>query len=166
MLSIWSRPGSRTRQHCPHRPQTPAENRQSLPTRNRIDRTVKLYIEASKPAPIPATAWKSAAQGCELLGEAGLGNRKRCSHAVEAARKASGWGKATATTAPQVFTTSPKISPKRRDEIPTAWPPRRRSHKRRRGHHQYRAHSSPTPLGPIISTVQSTTLHFATSPSP
>jgi len=52
-----------------------------------------------------------------LLGEAPLGNRKDIRNAVEAARKAEGWGKATAHNRAQVlFYISENLS-QRRDEI-------------------------------------------------
>ncbi len=68
-----------------------------------IDRTVKLYI-AGKQAR-PDSGYSFAVQGSDgkLLGEAPLGNRKDIRNAVEAARKASSWGKATAHNRAQVL---------------------------------------------------------------
>ena len=68
-----------------------------------IDRTVKLYI-AGKQAR-PDSGYSMAVHGADgrLLGEAPLGNRKDIRNAVEAARKAEGWGKVTAHNRAQVL---------------------------------------------------------------
>src|SRR6202171_2478728 len=61
-----------------------------------IDRTVKLYIGGKQTR--PDSGYSVEVRGAEgrLLGEAPLGNRKDIRNAVEAARKAEAWGKATA----------------------------------------------------------------------
>jgi aldehyde dehydrogenase (NAD+) len=68
-----------------------------------IDRTVKLYIGGKQAR--PDSGYSFAVQGSDgkLLGEAPLGNRKDIRNAVEAARKASSWGKATAHNRAQVL---------------------------------------------------------------
>src|SRR3981189_1517502 len=55
--------------------------------------------------------------GGQLLGEAPLGNRKDIRNAVEAARKADGWAKATAHTRAQVLYYSAENLAQRREEI-------------------------------------------------
>src|SRR5204863_795192 len=55
--------------------------------------------------------------GGQLLGEAPLGNRKDIRNAVEAARKAESWAKATAHTRAQVLYYSAENLSQRRDEI-------------------------------------------------
>lgn len=68
-----------------------------------IDRTIKLYIGGKQTRPDSGYSFEvHGAQG-ELLGEAPLGNRKDIRNAVEAARKESGWAKATAHTRAQVL---------------------------------------------------------------
>ena len=68
-----------------------------------IDHTVKLYIGGKQARPDSGYSFEvHGAQG-ELLGEAPLGNRKDIRNAVEAARKASAWAKATAHTRAQVL---------------------------------------------------------------
>ena len=52
-----------------------------------------------------------------LLGEAPLGNRKDIRNAVEAAHKASGWGKSTAHNRAQVLYYMAENLSQRRDEI-------------------------------------------------
>src|SRR5437660_7072244 len=52
-----------------------------------------------------------------LLGEASLGNRKDIRNAVEAARKAEGWAKATAHTRAQVLHYCAENLAQRRDQI-------------------------------------------------
>ena len=52
-----------------------------------------------------------------LLGEAPLGNRKDIRNAVEAARKADGWAKATAHNRAQVLYYWRRILSQRRNEI-------------------------------------------------
>jgi len=55
--------------------------------------------------------------GGQLLGEAALGNRKDIRNAVEAARKAESWAKATAHARAQVLYYSAENLSQRRDEI-------------------------------------------------
>jgi aldehyde dehydrogenase (NAD+) len=68
-----------------------------------IDRTVKLYISGKQVRPDSGYSFEVHGAKGELLGEAPLGNRKDIRNAVEAARKASGWAKATAHTRAQVL---------------------------------------------------------------
>jgi aldehyde dehydrogenase (NAD+) len=68
-----------------------------------IDRTVKLYIGGKQAR--PDSGYSMAVRGADgrLLGEAPLGNRKDVRNAVEAARKAESWSKATAHNRAQVL---------------------------------------------------------------
>jgi aldehyde dehydrogenase (NAD+) len=68
-----------------------------------IDRTVKLYIGGKQARPDSGYSFEVRGAHGELLGEAPLGNRKDIRNAVEAARKASAWAKATAHTRAQVL---------------------------------------------------------------
>ena len=68
-----------------------------------IDRTVKLYIGGKQARPDSGYSFEVYGTNRELLGEAPLGNRKDIRNAVEAARKASAWSKATAHTRAQVL---------------------------------------------------------------
>jgi aldehyde dehydrogenase (NAD+) len=68
-----------------------------------IDRTVKLYIGGKQTRPDSGYSMAVRAADGRLLGEAPLGNRKDIRNAVEAARKAEGWGKATAHNRAQVL---------------------------------------------------------------
>jgi len=61
-----------------------------------IDRTVKLYIGGKQARPDSGYSIEVRGADGRLLGEAPLGNRKDIRNAVEAARKAESWGKATA----------------------------------------------------------------------
>ena len=79
----------------------PAENGNELG--GGIDRTVKLYIGGKQARPDSGYSFEVHGKDGELLGEAPLGNRKDIRNAVEAARKASGWAKATAHTRAQVL---------------------------------------------------------------
>ena len=72
----------------------------SAPT---IDRTVKLYIGGKQARPDSGYSMEVRSRDGQLLGEAGLGNRKDIRNAVEAARKASTWTKATAHNRAQVL---------------------------------------------------------------
>ena len=69
----------------------------------RIDRTVKLYIGGKQVRPDSGYSMEVRAADGGLLGEAPLGNRKDIRNAVEAARKATAWTKATAHTRAQVL---------------------------------------------------------------
>ena len=68
-----------------------------------IDRTVKLYIGGKQARPDSGYSFEVRGQNEELLGEAPLGNRKDIRNAVEAARKATSWAKATAHNRAQVL---------------------------------------------------------------
>src|SRR5690349_9626196 len=68
-----------------------------------IDRTVKLYIGGKQARPDSGYSMAVRAADGHLLGEAPLGNRKDIRNAVEAARKAESWGKATAHNRAQVL---------------------------------------------------------------
>src|SRR5260370_588064 len=68
-----------------------------------IDRTVKLYISGKHARPDSGYSIEVHGADGHLLGEAPLGNRKDIRNAVEAARKAESWGKATAHNRAQVL---------------------------------------------------------------
>ena len=68
-----------------------------------IDRTVKLYIGGKQARPDSGYSFPVHDREGRLLGEAPLGNRKDIRNAVEAARKAEGWAKATAHNRAQVL---------------------------------------------------------------
>jgi aldehyde dehydrogenase (NAD+) len=92
--------------------QKPAET--SVPA---IDRTVKLYIGGKQARPDSGYSMEVRGANGTLLGEAPLGNRKDIRNAVEAARKAEGWAKATAHNRAQVLYYSAENLSQRRDEI-------------------------------------------------
>src|SRR5579864_7811366 len=68
-----------------------------------IDHTVKLYIGGKQARPDSGYSMEVRSADGQLLGEAPLGNRKDIRNAVEAARKAAGWAKATAHNRAQVL---------------------------------------------------------------
>jgi aldehyde dehydrogenase (NAD+) len=82
-----------------------------------IDRTVKLYIGGKQARPDSGYSMEVRASDGRLLGEAPVGNRKDIRNAVEAARKASGWAKATAHTRAQVLYYCAENLAQRRDDI-------------------------------------------------
>ncbi|HEV2467675.1 MAG TPA: aldehyde dehydrogenase family protein [Candidatus Sulfotelmatobacter sp.] len=82
-----------------------------------IDRTVKLYIGGKQARPDSGYSMEVRASDGRLLGEAPLGNRKDIRNAVEAARKASGWAKATAHNRAQVLYYCAENLESRRDEV-------------------------------------------------
>src|SRR5271168_2767263 len=82
-----------------------------------IDRTVKLYIGGKQTRPDSGYSMEVHSADGRLLGEAPLGNRKDIRNAVEAARKASGWAKATAHNRAQVLYYCAENLSQRRDEI-------------------------------------------------
>jgi aldehyde dehydrogenase (NAD+) len=84
-----------------------------------IDRTVKLYIGGKQARPDSGYSMEVRAADGRLLGEAPLGNRKDIRNAVEAARKASAWAKATAHTRAQVLYYCAENLSQRREEV--AW---------------------------------------------
>ena len=82
-----------------------------------IDRTVKLYIGGKQARPDSGYSVEVLGADRRLLGEAPLGNRKDIRNAVEAARKAEGWGKATAHNRAQVLYYVAENLSQRREEI-------------------------------------------------
>ncbi len=82
-----------------------------------MDRTVKLYIGGKQARPDSGYSMEVRAADGRLLGEAPLGNRKDIRNAVEAARKAEAWGKATAHNRAQVLFYIAENLSQRREEI-------------------------------------------------
>src|SRR5579864_3950761 len=82
-----------------------------------IDRTVKLYIGGKQARPDSGYSMEVRAADGALLGEAPLGNRKDIRNAVEAARKAESWPKATAHNRAQVLFYCAENLEQRREEI-------------------------------------------------
>jgi len=68
-----------------------------------IDRTVKLYIGGKQARPDSGYSIAIRGKNGKLLGESPLGNRKDIRNAVEAARKAESWVRATAHNRAQVL---------------------------------------------------------------
>jgi aldehyde dehydrogenase (NAD+) len=68
-----------------------------------IDRTVKLYIGGKQARPDSGYSMEVRSSDGQLLGEAPLGNRKDIRNALEAARQAGAWLKATAHARAQVL---------------------------------------------------------------
>jgi len=82
-----------------------------------IDRTIKLYIGGKQARPDSGYSMEVRSPDGRLLGEASLGNRKDIRNAVEAARKAEAWTKATAHNRAQVLYYCAENLSQRRDEI-------------------------------------------------
>ncbi len=82
-----------------------------------IDRTVKLYIGGKQARPDAGYSMQVRGRDGEPLGEVPLGNRKDIRNAVEAARKATAWGKSTAHNRAQVLYYIGENLAQRRDEI-------------------------------------------------
>ncbi len=82
-----------------------------------IDRTVKLYIGGKQARPDSGYSMEVRAADGHLLGEAPLGNRKDIRNAVEAARKAAAWAKATTHNRAQVLYYCAENLALRREEI-------------------------------------------------
>jgi aldehyde dehydrogenase (NAD+) len=93
--------------HAPKLPQAIAPAAQKEPlleaSAPSIDRTVKLYIGGKQARPDSGYSMEVRSSDGRLLGEAPLGNRKDIRNAVEAARKAENWAKATAHNRAQVL---------------------------------------------------------------
>jgi aldehyde dehydrogenase (NAD+) len=82
-----------------------------------IDRTVKLYIGGKQARPDSGYSTEVHGADGRLLGQAPLGNRKDIRNAVEAARKAESWAKATAHNRAQVLYFVAENLMQRGDEI-------------------------------------------------
>ncbi|UCH28002.1 MAG: aldehyde dehydrogenase family protein [Trueperaceae bacterium] len=68
-----------------------------------IDRTPKMYVGGKQARPDSGYSYPVVSADGRRLGEVGLGNRKDIRNAVEAARKAGGWSKATGHNRAQVL---------------------------------------------------------------
>ena len=95
-------------------PQSKERTEASTPA---IDRTVKLYIGGKQARPDSGYSMEVRSPDGHLLGEAPLGNRKDIRNAVEAARKAEAWSKATAHNRAQVLYYVAENLSQRGDEI-------------------------------------------------
>ena len=82
-----------------------------------VDRTVKLYSGGKQVRPDSGYSMEVRSTDGRLLGEASLGNRKDIRNAVEAARKAEAWAKATAHNRAQVLYYCAENLSQRRDQI-------------------------------------------------
>src|ERR1700728_2553278 len=87
------------------------------PSTPAIDRTVKLYIGGKQARPDSGYSMEVRSPDGRLLGEAPLGSRKDIRNAVEAARKAEAWAKATAHNRAQVLYYRAENLAQRRGEI-------------------------------------------------
>jgi aldehyde dehydrogenase (NAD+) len=82
-----------------------------------IDRTVKLYIGGKQARPDSGYSAEVRGRDGRVLGDIPLGNRKDIRNAVEAAHKASAWGKTTAHNRAQVLYYAAENLALRRQEI-------------------------------------------------
>ena len=82
-----------------------------------IDRTVKLYIGGKQARPDSGYSLEVRGTDGQLLGEAPLGTRKDIRNAVEAARKAESWAKATAHNRAQVLYYMAENLAQRREDV-------------------------------------------------
>jgi aldehyde dehydrogenase (NAD+) len=82
-----------------------------------IDRTVKLYIGGKQARPDSGYSMQVRGIDGQMLGEVPLGNRKDIRNAVEAAHKATGWGKSTAHNRAQVLYYMAENLSQRREEV-------------------------------------------------
>ena len=107
--------------HAPKLASVPAppakQSLESAESNPSIDRTVKLYVAGKQARPDSGYSMEVRSPDGKLLGEASLGNRKDIRNAVEAARKAEIWAKATAHTRAQVLYYCAENLALRRDEI-------------------------------------------------
>jgi aldehyde dehydrogenase (NAD+) len=108
--------------HAPKLPAAPARSASQLPeeiesSTPSIDRTVKLYIGGKQARPDSGYSMEVHSSTGKLLGEVSLGNRKDIRNAVEAARKAEGWGKTTSHNRAQVLYYCAENLSLRRDEV-------------------------------------------------
>src|ERR1700676_397296 len=97
-----------------------AEQTQENPDASKpaIDRTVKLYIGGKQVRPDSGYSMEVRSPDGHLLGEAPLGNRKDIRNAVEAARKAEAWAKATAHNRAQVlYYCAENLAPRRAEVV-------------------------------------------------
>ena len=102
---------------APHTPAAPRSEEEQETGTPAIDRTVKLYIGGKQVRPDSGYSMEVRSVDGRLLGEASLGNRKDIRNAVEAARKAEAWAKATAHNRAQVLYYCAENLSQRRDEI-------------------------------------------------
>jgi aldehyde dehydrogenase (NAD+) len=97
--------------------QDEGRNEDRISSAPEIDRTVKLYIGGKQARPDSGYSMEVHSADGRLLGEAALGNRKDIRNAVEAARKAESWPKATAHNRAQVLYYCAENLSQRREEI-------------------------------------------------
>lgn len=99
----------------------PKEGRESTvgqsPSDPSIDRTVKLYIGGKQVRPDSGYSMEVRAADGRVIGEVPSGNRKDIRNAVEAARKATAWAKATAHNRAQVLYYVAENLSQRRNEV-------------------------------------------------
>jgi aldehyde dehydrogenase (NAD+) len=99
-LMAYLRPDARPR---PLKPLAPVAEPRSAPDVPPLDRTAKLFIGGKQARPDGGHSRAVWSPGGQLLGHAGLGNRKDIRNAVESAQAARGWARATAWNRAQVL---------------------------------------------------------------
>ena len=146
------------------RPESQTNNPEaSAPT---IDRTVKLYIGGKQARPDSGYSMEVRSPDGQLLGEAGLGNRKDIRNAVEAARKAECMGESDcAQSRPGLVLLRREPRPASERNRPSTRRSRSVKSKRRQKSNSASSASSPTRLGPTSSTAPFTILRSAISQS-
>jgi aldehyde dehydrogenase (NAD+) len=82
-----------------------------------IDRTAKLYIGGKQARPDGAYSLSITGKNGKLIGQVGEGNRKDIRNAVEAAKKAEGWGKSAHHLRAQILYYIAENLSARRDEF-------------------------------------------------
>jgi aldehyde dehydrogenase (NAD+) len=82
-----------------------------------IDRTVKLYIDGKQVRPDSGYSMEVRSADGQVIGEVPFGNRKDIRNAVEAARKATAWAKATGHNRAQVLYYVAENLSQRRNEV-------------------------------------------------
>jgi len=102
----WEEPHGRQKREKPQRRQvghSPAASAATAASAAPIDRTAKLYIGGKQVRPDQGYSLIIHDAAGRLAGEVAHGNRKDIRNAVEAARKADGWGRATAHNRAQIL---------------------------------------------------------------
>ena len=129
-----------------------------------IDRTPKLYIGGKQVRPESGYSYAITNPANQLVGEAGLGNRKDVRNAVEAAVKAGNWGRSTAHLRAQIlYYVADSVSAPMSFASVWLWPPAHRPKSRNRKYQYPSNESFTTRLGPTNMTAESIKLRSAMS---
>lgn len=103
LVADWEKALPLAKSEKPFKPSAAPDGDAKIAAGGGIDRTAKNYVGGKQARPDGGYSYSVVGKGGQVIGQAGIGNRKDIRNAVEAAAKAGSWGGATAHNRAQVL---------------------------------------------------------------